>query len=60
MIIDIGTYTGDTTVPMALAVGKGGIVLGLEPNQYVYKILEKKMLSSIQDYQYWPAFLLQH
>jgi FkbM family methyltransferase len=41
MIIDIGTYTGDTTVPMALAVGKGGIVLGLEPNQYVYKILEK-------------------
>ncbi len=41
MIIDIGTYTGDTTVPMALAVGKEGIVLGLEPNPYVYKILEK-------------------
>lgn len=41
MIIDIGAHTGDTTVPMALAVGKGGLVLGLEPNQFVYKILEK-------------------
>ena len=41
MIIDIGAHTGDTTVPMGLAVGKEGIVLGLEPNQYVYKILEK-------------------
>ena len=41
MIIDIGAHTGDTTVPMALAVGKGGIVLGIEPNKYVYKILEK-------------------
>lgn len=41
MIIDIGAHTGDTTVPMGLSVGKQGIVLGLEPNQYVYKILEK-------------------
>lgn len=41
IIIDIGAHTGDTTVPMALAVGKEGIVLGLEPNKYVYKILEK-------------------
>ena len=41
MIIDIGAHTGDTTMPMALAVGKSGIVLGLEPNPYVYKILEK-------------------
>ncbi len=41
MIIDIGAHTGDTTVPMALAVGKTGLVLGLEPNRYVYKILEK-------------------
>lgn len=41
MIIDIGAHTGDTTVPMALAVGKEGLVLGLEPNEYVYKILEK-------------------
>jgi FkbM family methyltransferase len=41
MIIDIGAHTGDTTVPMALAVEKAGLVLALEPNKYVYKILEK-------------------
>lgn len=41
MIIDIGAHTGDTTVPMALAVGKSGAVLALEPNKYVFKILEK-------------------
>jgi len=41
MIIDIGAYEGDTTVPMALAVGKEGLVLALEPNFHVYKILEK-------------------
>lgn len=40
-IVDIGAHTGDTTVPMALAVGKEGSVLALEPNKYVYKILEK-------------------
>lgn len=41
LAIDIGAHTGDTTVPMALAVGKEGKVLGLEPNKYVYKILEQ-------------------
>ncbi len=41
MIIDVGAHTGDTSVPMALAVGKDGVVLALEPNRYVYKILEK-------------------
>ena len=41
IIVDIGTHTGDTTVPMALAVGKEGLVIGLEPNKYVFKILEK-------------------
>lgn len=41
MIIDIGAHTGDTSVPMGLAVGKEGLVLALEPNKYVYKILEK-------------------
>ncbi len=39
--IDIGAHTGDTTIPMALAVGKKGCVLALEPNRYVYQILEK-------------------
>jgi FkbM family methyltransferase len=41
MVIDIGAHTGDTTVPMALAVGKEGLVLGLEPNKYVFKVLEE-------------------
>jgi FkbM family methyltransferase len=41
LAIDIGAHTGDTTVPMALAVGPKGTVLGLEPNPYVYKILLK-------------------
>jgi len=40
-IIDIGAHLGDTTVPMALAAGKEGCVLALEPNRYVFKILEK-------------------
>lgn len=37
--IDIGGYIGDTAIPMALAVGKTGCVLALEPNKYVFKIL---------------------
>ena len=39
--IDVGSHTGDTTVPIALAVGKAGCVLALEPNPYVYPVLEK-------------------
>jgi FkbM family methyltransferase len=39
--IDIGAHVGDTTIPMALATGAGGCVLALEPNPYVFKILEK-------------------
>lgn len=39
--IDIGAHTGDTTVPIALAAGAEGCVLGLEPNPYVYKVLEQ-------------------
>lgn len=39
--VDIGAHTGDTTVPMALAAGASGAVLGLEPNPYVFKILKK-------------------
>lgn len=39
-IVDIGAHTGDTTVPMAVASGKEGLVIALEPNPYVFKILE--------------------
>lgn len=38
--IDIGAHTGDTTLPMALAVGPRGLVFALEPNPYVFKVLE--------------------
>jgi FkbM family methyltransferase len=37
--IDIGAHQGDTTVPMALAAGKSGFVLALEPNPHVYPAL---------------------
>lgn len=40
-VIDIGAHTGDTTVPMALAAGPTGCTLGLEPNRYVFKILQE-------------------
>jgi FkbM family methyltransferase len=38
--IDIGAHTGDTTLPIALAVGPTGRVLALEPNPYVYRVLK--------------------
>lgn len=40
LIVDIGAHTGDTSVPMALAVGAKGLVIALEPNPYVFKVLE--------------------
>jgi FkbM family methyltransferase len=39
--IDIGAHTGDSAIPMALAVGKTGTVLALEPNPYVFPVLQK-------------------
>jgi len=39
VVIDIGAHTGDSTIPMALAVGAGGVVFALEPNPYVFKVL---------------------
>jgi len=43
-VIDIGAYTGDTTIPMALAAGSDGCTLALEPNRYVFKVLAKNAL----------------
>jgi len=37
--IDIGAHTGDSTLPMALALGPSGTVFALEPNPYVFKVL---------------------
>jgi FkbM family methyltransferase len=39
--IDIGAHTGDSTLPIALAVGKTGCVFALEPNRYVFPVLNK-------------------
>lgn len=39
--LDIGAHTGDTTLPIALAVGRQGCVLALEPNPYVFPVLKK-------------------
>jgi len=38
--IDIGAHTGDSTMPIALAVGARGAVFALEPNPYVFKVLK--------------------
>ena len=38
--IDIGAHTGDSTLPIALAVGTAGRVFALEPNPYVFKVLQ--------------------
>jgi len=37
--LDIGAHSGDTTLPMALAVGPKGGIFALEPNPYVFKVL---------------------
>ena len=40
-VIDIGANEGDTTVPMALAAGKEGLTLALEPNPHVFNVLTR-------------------
>jgi FkbM family methyltransferase len=40
-VIDIGAHIGDTTIPMALAAGASGTVMALEPNKYVFRVLEE-------------------
>jgi FkbM family methyltransferase len=42
--IDIGAHTGDTTVPMALACGPSGLVVAVEPNPHVFRILDVNAL----------------
>lgn len=39
--VDVGAHTGDSTVPMALAVGASGVVFALEPNPFVFKVLAR-------------------
>lgn len=37
--IDVGAHGGDSTLPIALAVGGAGLVLALEPNPYAFHVL---------------------
>jgi FkbM family methyltransferase len=37
--IDVGAHTGDTSVPMALACGPSGLVVAVEPNPHVFRVL---------------------
>ena len=39
--IDIGAHAGDTSLPIALAVGPTGTVVALEPNPYVFPVLQR-------------------
>jgi FkbM family methyltransferase len=39
--IDIGAHTGDSTIPIALAVGAAGCVIALEPNPLVFPVLDR-------------------
>jgi FkbM family methyltransferase len=41
VVIDVGAHTGDSTIPLALAAGASGLVLALEPNPYVFAVLER-------------------
>jgi FkbM family methyltransferase len=41
VVIDVGAHTGDSTIPLALAAGPEGCVVALEPNPYVFAVLEK-------------------
>lgn len=41
MAVDIGAHTGDSTIPIALAAGATGVVLALEPNPFVYPVLQR-------------------
>jgi FkbM family methyltransferase len=38
--IDVGASLGDTAVPMAWVVGPSGCVLALEPNEFVFPVLD--------------------
>jgi FkbM family methyltransferase len=39
--IDIGAHAGDTSLPIALAVGPAGTVFAFEPNPYVFPVLQR-------------------
>jgi FkbM family methyltransferase len=55
--IDVGAHTGDTTVPMALATGASGCVLALEPNLYVFEVLQQNAMLNADSTRIIPECL---
>lgn len=41
LCVDIGAHCGDTAVPMGIAAGPEGCVVALEPNRYLFPVLEE-------------------
>lgn len=55
--IDIGAHSGDSTLPIALAVGATGMVLAFEPNRYAFHVLAanaglNRRLTNIHPYMF--------
>ncbi len=42
--VDIGAHAGDSVLPTALAVGPAGVVIAVEPNPFVFPVLEQLAL----------------
>ena len=56
-VIDIGAHSGDTTVPMALAAGRGGCTLALEPNPYVLQSARRQRGSQSRQNEHRSSLL---
>lgn len=55
--IDIGAHTGDSTIPIALAVGTTGCVLAFEPNRFVFPVLAKNSQLNVDKTHIVPLML---
>ena len=42
-VIDIGAYTGDTTIPYAIAAGESGFIAAFEPNPLTRQVLDENI-----------------
>jgi len=54
LVIDIGAHTGDTTLLYGILAGKDGVVVAFEPNEYVFKVLNKNVSINIDSMSIIP------
>ncbi len=54
IVIDVGAHTGDTTLLYALLAGNNGLVLAFEPNEYVFKVLNKNVSINMDNMSILP------